>query len=100
MYGYSQIQGTRLKKDAELQDKFVPEQHFSVWFFSNPGDNIIFWLKFNEARISEWNLCISNGLQEEFNFHLLKFTFFANAVYSLYMFIFKILNDVIVCGNC
>ena len=34
----------------------LPEQHFSVWLFSNPGDNILFLLKFNEARISEWNL--------------------------------------------
>ena len=32
------------------------EQHFSVCVFSNPGDNILFLLKFNEARISEWNL--------------------------------------------
>ena len=34
----------------------LPEQHFSVWLFSNPGDNILFLLKFNEARISEWNI--------------------------------------------
>ena len=33
------------------------EQHFSVWLFSNPGDKILFSLKFNEARISEWNIC-------------------------------------------
>ena len=34
----------------------LPEQLFSVWLFSNPGDNILLMLKFNEARISEWNL--------------------------------------------
>ena len=34
----------------------LPEQHFSVWFFSNPGDKMLFLLKFNEARISECNL--------------------------------------------
>ena len=32
------------------------EQHFSVWLFSNPGDKILFLLKFNEAMISEWNI--------------------------------------------
>ena len=30
--------------------------HFSVWLFSNPGDNIPFLLKFYEARILEWNI--------------------------------------------
>ena len=34
----------------------LPEQHFSVLLFSNPGDKISFLLKFYEARISEWNL--------------------------------------------
>ena len=34
----------------------MPEQHFSVWLFFNPGDTILFLLKFNEARISEWNI--------------------------------------------
>ena len=34
----------------------LPKQHFSVWLFSNPGDKILFMLKFNEARISEWNV--------------------------------------------
>ena len=34
----------------------LPEQHFSVWYFSNPGDEILLLLKFNEARISEWNV--------------------------------------------
>ena len=34
----------------------LPEQHFSVGLFSNPGDKILFLLKFTEARISEWNL--------------------------------------------
>ena len=97
MYGYSQIQGTRSKKDRELWDKSIsyfqqesgpcpldmritihsnadfgffnyldiydyvgklPEQHFSVWLFSNPGDKILFLLKFYEARILEWNVCI------------------------------------------
>ena len=32
----------------------LPEQHFSVLLFSNPGDKTLFFLKFNEARISEW----------------------------------------------
>ena len=31
----------------------LPEQHFSVWLFSNPGDKIVFLL-FDVARISEW----------------------------------------------
>ena len=34
----------------------LPEQQFSVWLFSNPGDNILFLLKIIEARISEWNI--------------------------------------------
>ena len=34
----------------------LPEQHFSVWLFFNPGDTILFLLKFYEARISEWNI--------------------------------------------
>ena len=34
----------------------LPKQHLSVWLFSNPGDKILFLLKFNEARILEWNL--------------------------------------------
>ena len=34
----------------------LPEQHFSVWLFSNPGDKTIFLLEFNEARISEWHV--------------------------------------------
>ena len=34
----------------------LQEQHFSVWLFANPGDKILFLLKFNEARISEWNI--------------------------------------------
>ena len=33
----------------------LPYQNFSVWLFSNKGDTILFLLKFNEARISEWN---------------------------------------------
>ena len=36
----------------------LPEQHFSVCFFSNPGDKTLFLLKFNEARISEWNVWV------------------------------------------
>ena len=37
-------------------EKF-PEQHFSVWLFSNPGDKSLFLLKFNVARIrSEWSV--------------------------------------------
>ena len=96
MYGYSQIPGTKSKKDEKLRDKSVPyfqqesgplspglennhtlkclsgifsndldifdyvgnlpEQHFSVWLFSNPGDRILFLLKFNEARITEWKV--------------------------------------------
>jgi hypothetical protein len=34
----------------------LSEQHFIVWLFSNTGDKILFLLKFNEARISEWNV--------------------------------------------
>ena len=34
----------------------LPAQHFSVWLFSNPGNNIFLLLKFYEARISEWNI--------------------------------------------
>ena len=34
----------------------LPKQHFSVWLFFNPGDKILFWLKVNEARISEWDI--------------------------------------------
>ena len=37
----------------------LPEQYFSVWFLSNPGDKILFLLKFIEARISEWNIFLS-----------------------------------------
>ena len=97
IYGYSQIHGTRSKKDRKLRDKSVlyfqkesghcpldwritihsnvdlvfsknldiyyyagklPEQDFSVWLLSNPGYKILFLLKFNEARISEWNICV------------------------------------------
>ena len=36
----------------------LSEQHFSVWLYSNSGDKNLFLLKFNEARISEWNLYI------------------------------------------
>ena len=32
----------------------LPEQQFIVWLFSNPGDKILFLLKFNEARILEY----------------------------------------------
>ena len=35
---------------------FMLEQHFSVWLFSNQGDKTFFFLKFNEARISELNI--------------------------------------------
>ena len=34
----------------------LPEQHFSVWLFLNPGNKILFLLKFIEARISEWSV--------------------------------------------
>ena len=34
----------------------LPKQHFSVGLFSNPGDQILFLLKFHEARISVWNI--------------------------------------------
>ena len=40
----------------------LPEQHSSVWLFSNPGDKLLFLLKFHEARISEWNVCITEQL--------------------------------------
>ena len=33
----------------------LPEHYYSVLLFSNPRDNILFLLKFNEARISERN---------------------------------------------
>ena len=63
----------------------LPEQHFSVWLFSNPGDNILFLLKFNEARISEWNiyqtLSIWLGIQFRQRYSLIKDwrpTFFLN----------------------
>ena len=39
----------------DIVDK-LPEQLFSVWLFSYPGDKILFLLKFNEARISELNI--------------------------------------------
>ena len=42
----------------------LPEQHCSVWLFSNPGDNILFLLKFDEARISEWNVYILYSLMD------------------------------------
>ena len=41
----------------------LPEQHFSVWLFFNPGDKILLLLKFYEARISEWNICFHNTSQ-------------------------------------
>ena len=34
----------------------LPEEYFSLLLFSNPGDKILFLMKFNEARISEWNV--------------------------------------------
>ena len=36
----------------------LPKLNFSVWLFSNPEDKILFLLKFNEARISKWNIYI------------------------------------------
>ena len=36
----------------------LPKQHFSVQLFSNPGDKLLFLLKFYGARISEWNITI------------------------------------------
>ena len=30
--------------------------HFSVWLLSNPGDTVLFLLKYKEVRISEWNI--------------------------------------------
>ena len=39
----------------------LPEQYLSVWLFSNPGDKILFLLKFNEARISECNICMTDS---------------------------------------
>ena len=39
----------------------LPEQHFSVWLFSNLGDKILFLLKFHKARISEWNISCKVG---------------------------------------
>ena len=34
----------------------LTEQYFSVWLISDPGDKILFLLKFKEARISELNI--------------------------------------------
>ena len=34
----------------------LPKQYFSLWLFSNPGGKIVFLLKFNEARISQWKI--------------------------------------------
>ena len=50
----------------------LPEPHFSVWLFFNPGDKILLVLKFNEARISEWNVFLSQGLKStgKFNYHI------------------------------
>ena len=36
----------------------MPEQHFSVWLFFNPGDKTLFLLKSFEVRISEWTIRI------------------------------------------
>ena len=44
----------------------LPKQYFSVWLFSNPGDKILFLLKYNEARISEWNITVCKPKQ---NYH-------------------------------
>ena len=44
----------------------LPEQHFSVWLLYNPGDKILFLLKFNEARISEWNIYINNVINSTY----------------------------------
>ena len=41
------------------------KQHFSVWLFTNPGDKILFLLKFDEARISEWNISQRGGRSEK-----------------------------------
>ena len=40
----------------------LPEQHFSVWLFSNPGDKMLFLLKFNEVRISAL-CCLSTSIK-------------------------------------
>ena len=37
----------------------LQEQYFSVWLLTNPGDKVLFLLKFYEASISEWNLRIT-----------------------------------------
>ena len=34
----------------------LPWEHFNLWLLSNPGEIFLFFMKFNEARISEWNL--------------------------------------------
>ena len=34
----------------------LPEQHITVWLFSNSNLGDILFLLFNEARISEWNV--------------------------------------------
>ena len=34
----------------------LPNQNFNARLFSNPGDKLLFLLKFDEGRISEWNI--------------------------------------------
>ena len=41
----------------------LPEQNFSVWLFSNPRDQTLFFLKFIEARILVWNLYFKGNWQ-------------------------------------
>ena len=61
----------------------LPKQHFSVWLVSNQGDEILFLLKFNEVRISEWNLnvlILTNSLNipqaTSLRFSMIKFFFY------------------------
>ena len=40
----------------------LPEQHYGVWLFFNQGIFFLNLLKFNEARIPEWNV-LKDGTQ-------------------------------------
>ena len=62
MYGYSQIQGTRSKKDVEQRDKSVPyfQQESGpyiqmlTWYFSNNLDIYYYVGKLPEQHLSVW----------------------------------------------
>ena len=43
----------------------LPEQHFDVWLFSNPGDKIHILVKNNEARTSDTPVDPEKGTKTE-----------------------------------